>query len=213
MCFQKTDAQTLHQQLFVLATHTCHNHGPIPHFPNAGSKTEQNIKNSNYSYWQKAVSTKQLEQTKSYQTWYSSSSLDRRTACSTLRCRSISPKDKTSDFSWVITYSSPAETKNLHCSNRPILIRCKVLCKHFNLHKMQKHHSIFTCQRPKIVGIKVLTKCLLSLLWDLRAHYTGGWANYDIVPKNHKMFIQVIHFYGYIFWLLHILAKRSDKWI
>ncbi len=72
---------------------------------------QNKTKNSNYLYWQKAVSTKQLEQTKSYQTWYSSSSLDRRTACSTLRCRSISPKDKTSDFSWVITYSSPAETK------------------------------------------------------------------------------------------------------
>lgn len=44
-------------------------------------------------------------------TWYSSSSLESKTACSTLRCLSIIPNDSTTDFSWVITYSSPAQEK------------------------------------------------------------------------------------------------------
>lgn len=50
---------------------------------------------------------------KDHYTWYSSSSRDSRTAWSTLKCLSISPKDSINDFSWEITYSSPVR-KMLH---------------------------------------------------------------------------------------------------
>lgn len=52
-------------------------------------------------------------------TWYSSSSLESSTACSTLRCLSIIPIDSTTDFSWVITYSSPAQEKPYYCIALP----------------------------------------------------------------------------------------------
>lgn len=53
--------------------------------------------------------------TQQFPTWYSSSSLESNTACSTLRRLSIMPSDNTMDFSWVITYSSPAQEQQHAC--------------------------------------------------------------------------------------------------
>lgn len=53
--------------------------------------------------------------TQQFPTWYSSSSLESNTACSTLRCLSIMPSDNTMDLSWVITYSSPAQEQQHAC--------------------------------------------------------------------------------------------------
>lgn len=61
------------------------------------------------------VILKKKHMTQQFPTWYSSSSLESNTACSTLRCLSIMPSDNTIDLSWVITYSSPAQEQQHAC--------------------------------------------------------------------------------------------------
>lgn len=83
-------------------------------------------------------------------TWYSSSSLDSSTASCTLRYLSIIPTDSTTDFSWVITYSSPAKEKNIHL---PCYYQFSCTIYRYNTNK----NIFFESNFPNVVKIYMYT--------------------------------------------------------